>query len=188
MGGGHKRNTENGMCCLCAQKVNDPSDQKKKNSFFFFFNQLHTGLFDTITSTSKSKDCPGRCVHVLAALLCEKVINFTTKLFETVSLFKLFHRQVLENVSCSEASMRCCVENRPAPPARSVTTKPPSTNGTSPAATSSASTATSTAQTTPSSTTTKASTTTATTTTVATTTTTKPTTQSTTTKTSNEFV
>nr|CAG4636068.1 EOG090X03V0 [Eubosmina coregoni]SVE69719.1 EOG090X03V0 [Eubosmina coregoni] len=65
---------------------------------------LLSGLFDTITTTSKSKDCPGRCVHVLAALLCEKV---------------------LDNVSCSESSMRCCVENRPQQPTRSTSPKPP---------------------------------------------------------------
>lgn len=83
-----------GCVVLMQTKVND----------LYVFCVIFTGLFDTITSTSKSKDCPGRCVHVLAALLCEKV---------------------LENVTCSEGSMRCCVENRPSPPARSVTTKTP---------------------------------------------------------------
>nr|CAG4636904.1 EOG090X03V0 [Ceriodaphnia reticulata]SVE72856.1 EOG090X03V0 [Ceriodaphnia reticulata] len=137
-------------------------------------SSLLSGLFDTITSTSKSKDCPGRCVHVLAALLCEKV---------------------LDNVTCSEASMRCCVENRPSPPARSVTTKPPS-SGSSSAVTSSVAASTSTATTVQKAVSTSSATTTTTTTTNApttasttaattttTTTTAKPTTQSTTTKT-----
>ena len=44
-----------------------------------------SGLFDTITSTSVSKDCPGRCVHVLAALLCEKV-NFSASMAPTTQL------------------------------------------------------------------------------------------------------
>nr|SVE75673.1 EOG090X03V0 [Daphnia hispanica] len=124
-------------------------------------SSLLSGLFDTITSTSKSKDCPGRCVHVLAALLCEKV---------------------LENVSCSEGSMRCCVENRPSPPVRSVTTKTPNASSSSVTPSSTAATTTQKVATTtvPTTTTTKATTTTPTTTTT-TTTTTKPTTQSTTT-------
>nr|SVE90430.1 EOG090X03V0 [Daphnia sinensis] len=124
-------------------------------------SSLLSGLFDTITSTSKSKDCPGRCVHVLAALLCEKV---------------------LENVTCSEGSMRCCVENRPSPPARSVTTKTPPVSTSSVVPSSSEATTQKVVTTTaaPTTTTTKATTTTPTTTT-ASTTTTKPTTQSTTT-------
>nr|SVE80038.1 EOG090X03V0 [Daphnia magna] len=124
-------------------------------------SSLLSGLFDTITSTSKSKDCPGRCVHVLAALLCEKV---------------------LENVTCSEGSMRCCVENRPSPPARSVTTKTPAVSTSSVVSSSSEATTTQKVVTTtaPTTTTTKA-TTAIPTTTTASTTTTKPTTQSTTT-------
>ncbi|KAK4036178.1 hypothetical protein OUZ56_028244 [Daphnia magna] len=124
-------------------------------------SSLLSGLFDTITSTSKSKDCPGRCVHVLAALLCEKV---------------------LENVTCSEGSMRCCVENRPSPPARSVTTKTPTVSTSSVVSSSSEATTTQKVVTTtaPTTTTTKA-TTAIPTTTTASTTTTKPTTQSTTT-------
>uniref|UniRef100_A0A0P6FRN5 Serine proteinase stubble n=1 Tax=Daphnia magna TaxID=35525 RepID=A0A0P6FRN5_9CRUS len=124
-------------------------------------SSLLSGLFDTITSTSKSKDCPGRCVHVLAALLCEKV---------------------LENGTCSEGSMRCCVENRPSPPARSVTTKTPAVSTSSVVSSSSEATTTQKVVTTtaPTTTTTKA-TTAIPTTTTASTTTTKPTTQSTTT-------
>lgn len=50
------------------------------------------GLLDTITSTADSKDCPGVCVHALATLICY---------------------EVLENVKCPSATMRCCVEPPP---------------------------------------------------------------------------
>ncbi|XP_015610458.1 protein masquerade [Cephus cinctus] len=48
-----------------------------------------SGLLDTITSTANSADCPGVCVHALATIIC----------FE-----------VLEDVQCPTASMRCCVD------------------------------------------------------------------------------
>ena len=44
---------------------------------------------DSITSTANSADCPGYCVHTLATLICY---------------------EVLEDVQCPTASMRCCVE------------------------------------------------------------------------------
>ncbi|XP_030756473.1 protein masquerade [Sitophilus oryzae] len=53
-----------------------------------------SGLFDTITSTAESKDCPGFCVHALATLICD---------------------DVLEDVQCPSSSMKCCVE-RPTQP------------------------------------------------------------------------
>lgn len=88
MGGGHKRNTENGMCCCAHTKVNDPSDQISYS--LSLLTIPITGLFDTITSTSKSKDCPGRCVHVLAALLCEKVMHFVKRNHQCINLLNLF--------------------------------------------------------------------------------------------------
>lgn len=48
------------------------------------------GLLDTITSTEDSKDCPGVCVHALATLICY---------------------EVLEDIKCPSASMKCCVES-----------------------------------------------------------------------------
>jgi Clip-domain serine protease homolog masquerade len=48
------------------------------------------GLLDTITSTENSKDCPGVCVHALATLICY---------------------EVLEDIKCPTASMKCCVES-----------------------------------------------------------------------------
>ena len=50
---------------------------------------LFTGLLDSITSTANSADCPGYCVHALATLICY---------------------EVLEDVQCPTASMRCCIE------------------------------------------------------------------------------
>ncbi|XP_076261682.1 trypsin-like serine protease domain-containing protein masquerade [Rhynchophorus ferrugineus] len=47
-----------------------------------------SGLFDTITSTAEAKDCPGFCVHALATLICD---------------------DVLDDVQCP-SSMKCCVE------------------------------------------------------------------------------
>ena len=43
----------------------------------------------TITKTADVGTCPGKCIHALASLLCEKV---------------------REDVQCPDSSMRCCVE------------------------------------------------------------------------------
>lgn len=51
-----------------------------------------SGLLDTITSTADSKDCPGVCVHTLATLICY---------------------EVLEDIPCPSASMKCCIESAP---------------------------------------------------------------------------
>lgn len=64
-----------------------------------FFVFLYLGLLDTITSTAESKDCPGRCVHALATIICY---------------------EVLEDVPCPSSSMKCCVE----PPPLNTTIKP----------------------------------------------------------------
>ncbi|XP_066593179.1 protein masquerade-like [Prorops nasuta] len=48
-----------------------------------------SGLLDSLTNTANSADCPGVCVHALATLICY---------------------EVLEDVQCPTASMRCCVE------------------------------------------------------------------------------
>lgn len=52
-----------------------------------------SGLLDTITSTADSKDCPGVCVHTLATLICY---------------------EVLEDIACPSANMKCCIESAPA--------------------------------------------------------------------------
>jgi Clip-domain serine protease homolog masquerade len=59
-------------------------------SFPVNFLEMILGLLDTITSTENSKDCPGVCVHALATLICY---------------------EVLEDIKCPTASMKCCVES-----------------------------------------------------------------------------
>ncbi|XP_049784600.1 protein masquerade [Schistocerca cancellata] len=66
-----------------------------------------SGLLDSITSTEEARDCPGMCVHKWATLICY---------------------EVLEDVACPSATMRCCLEepgnataaqpaaDRPSPP------------------------------------------------------------------------
>ncbi|XP_011504072.1 PREDICTED: serine proteinase stubble [Ceratosolen solmsi marchali] len=49
-----------------------------------------SGLLDSITSTANSENCPGMCVHAIATIMCY---------------------EVLEDVSCPQPSMRCCVDS-----------------------------------------------------------------------------
>ncbi|XP_046742697.1 protein masquerade [Diprion similis] len=62
--------------------TNAQDDDSLAGSFF-------SGLLDSITSTANSADCPGVCVHAFATLICY---------------------EVLEDIQCPSASMRCCVE------------------------------------------------------------------------------
>ena len=52
-----------------------------------------------MTKTASVDDCPGKCIHALASLMCD---------------------QVLENIQCPATNMRCCVErsSKPKPPPR----------------------------------------------------------------------
>ena len=50
---------------------------------------LFTGLLGTITNTAETADCPGKCLHALASLLCD---------------------QVREDIKCPSSNLRCCVE------------------------------------------------------------------------------
>eukprot|EP00094_Tigriopus_californicus_P003145 TCALIF_03027-PA protein Name:"Similar to KLKB1 Plasma kallikrein (Homo sapiens)" AED:0.08 eAED:0.09 QI:336/0.62/0.44/1/1/1/9/537/914 len=50
---------------------------------------LLSGLLGTITQTADVDSCPGKCIHALASLICDNV---------------------LERVECPSRSMRCCVE------------------------------------------------------------------------------
>ena len=53
-----------------------------------------------MTKTAKADGCPGKCIHALASLTCDSV---------------------LENIQCPATNMRCCVEkssNKPRPPPR----------------------------------------------------------------------
>jgi len=58
---------------------------------------LISGLLGSITKTADTSECPGKCLHALASLLCE---------------------EVREDISCPAQSMRCCVERgqKPKPP------------------------------------------------------------------------
>ncbi|XP_020296981.1 serine proteinase stubble [Pseudomyrmex gracilis] len=49
-----------------------------------------SGFLNSLTSTAKTADCPGVCVHALATLMCD---------------------DVLEDVQCPTASMRCCLQD-----------------------------------------------------------------------------
>lgn len=50
-----------------------------------------SGLLGSITKTANVNDCPGKCLHALASLLCE---------------------EVREDIACPSSSMRCCVDRR----------------------------------------------------------------------------
>merc|ERR1719270_854116 len=58
---------------------------------------LLSGLLGSITKTADVSECPGKCLHALASLLCE---------------------EVREDITCPAQSMRCCVDrgNKPRPP------------------------------------------------------------------------
>ena len=47
------------------------------------------GFLSSVTQTADVSDCPGKCIHAIASLICD---------------------QVLEHVSCPAKNMRCCVE------------------------------------------------------------------------------
>ena len=47
------------------------------------------GFLGTVTQTADSSECPGKCIHALASLLCG---------------------QVREDIQCPQGNMRCCVE------------------------------------------------------------------------------
>ncbi|XP_012529808.1 protein masquerade isoform X1 [Monomorium pharaonis] len=49
-----------------------------------------SGFLNSLTSTAKIADCPGVCVHALATLMCD---------------------DVLEDVQCPTVSMRCCLQD-----------------------------------------------------------------------------
>lgn len=55
-----------------------------------FILLIISGLLDSLTSTSESKDCPGVCVHTLATIICY---------------------EVLEDIQCPQANQKCCVES-----------------------------------------------------------------------------
>ncbi|XP_065360869.1 protein masquerade [Calliphora vicina] len=74
------------ILCLFTPQLARAQDESLAGSFL-------SGLLDTITSTADSKDCPGVCVHTLATLICY---------------------EVLDDIPCPSASMKCCIESAPA--------------------------------------------------------------------------
>merc|ERR1712012_777609 len=63
------------------------------------FGSFLSGFLGSVTKTASVDDCPGKCIHALASLMCD---------------------QVLENIQCPATNMRCCVErsSKPKPPPR----------------------------------------------------------------------
>lgn len=64
------------------------------------FGSFLSGFLGSVTKTAKADGCPGKCIHALASLMCDSV---------------------LENIQCPATNMRCCVEkssNKPRPPPR----------------------------------------------------------------------
>ncbi|XP_018304802.1 serine proteinase stubble [Mycetomoellerius zeteki] len=51
---------------------------------------VYVGFLNSLTSTAKIADCPGVCVHTLATIMCD---------------------DVLEDVPCPTISMRCCLQD-----------------------------------------------------------------------------
>lgn len=66
-------------------------------------NIFFPGLLGQITQTADVSDCPGKCIHALASLICD---------------------EVRQDVQCPTQSMRCCVErDGPMAPSGSKTTE-----------------------------------------------------------------
>merc|ERR1712050_152914 len=62
------------------------------------FGSFLSGLLGSVTKTASVDSCPGKCIHALASLICD---------------------EVLEEVECPTNNMRCCVERSdgmPPPP------------------------------------------------------------------------
>merc|ERR1711879_1035779 len=53
------------------------------------FSSFLSGLLGSVTQTASVAACPGKCIHALASLMCDTV---------------------LEEVQCLSSNMRCCVE------------------------------------------------------------------------------
>ena len=72
----------------------------------FYCSHLE-GLLGSITKTADVGNCPGKCIHALASLLCDGVV---------------------EEVVCPQKNMRCCIDRRSANKK-----KPPPPNASKPA-------------------------------------------------------
>jgi len=65
------------------------------------FGSFLSGFLGSVTKTASADGCPGKCIHALASLMCDSV---------------------LEEIQCPARNMRCCVEKsssgKPKPPPR----------------------------------------------------------------------
>jgi hypothetical protein len=66
-----------------------------KNLLSKLCNNLFSGLLGTITKTAESSECPGKCIHALASLLCD---------------------EVREDIPCPGEGLRCCIDRRRSKP------------------------------------------------------------------------
>jgi len=89
-------------CCTLAQEITENSEQivkseenneeiKRQGPQQAGWGGLISGLLGSITKTAEVNECPGKCLHALASLLCE---------------------EVREDIGCPSAQMRCCVDRR----------------------------------------------------------------------------
>lgn len=66
------------------------------------FGSFLSGFLGSVTKTASADGCPGKCIHAIASLMCDEVI---------------------QEIQCPASNMRCCVEKsssaaRPKPPPR----------------------------------------------------------------------
>lgn len=65
------------------------------------FGSFLSGFLGSVTKTATADGCPGKCIHAIASLMCDEVI---------------------QEIECPASNMRCCVEKssaaRPKPPPR----------------------------------------------------------------------
>jgi len=74
-----------------ASEETDSSPARQRPQQGGSWGGLLSGLLGTITKTADVSDCPGKCLHALASLLCE---------------------EVKEEITCPSQSMRCCVDRK----------------------------------------------------------------------------
>merc|ERR1712024_313722 len=66
-----------------------PSRPQRRPGSGAGFSSFLSGLLGSVTQTANGAACPGKCIHALASLMCDTV---------------------LEEVQCPSSNMRCCVE------------------------------------------------------------------------------
>merc|ERR1711936_1267715 len=66
-----------------------PSRPQRRPGSGAGFSSFLSGLLGSVTQTANVAACPGKCIHALASLMCDTV---------------------LEEVQCPSSNMRCCVE------------------------------------------------------------------------------